>query len=69
MDSLISQFNKLNLSNDKDIENLITILDDLRLTDDSNQIINHMYHFLLALSNKKPCKPNSTEIEIFPYIY
>jgi hypothetical protein len=69
MDSLISQFNKLNLSDDKDIENLITILDDLRLTDDSNPIINHMYHFLLALSVKGRCNIKSNKIEIFPYIY
>jgi hypothetical protein len=69
MDSLIFQFNKLDISNNQDIEDLICTLDNLRIKDDTIPIINYMRQVLTTLLTKVSCSSNSNYTKIWPYIY
>jgi hypothetical protein len=69
MNSLISKFNKLDISNNQDIKNLICNLDNLKIKDDNNPIINYMHQVLTILLTKVPCRPNPIDTKIWPYIY
>jgi hypothetical protein len=62
MDQLISKFTKLNLNNQDEIDELIDTLNNLRMDDSSNPIVNLMYQAIVNLSRKTPCRPWSTHI-------
>lgn len=68
MDELVSKFSNLDITNQDELDDLANVLNQMRIEDNSNPLINYMLEALISLTKKTPCRPFLTEIKPLPII-